>query len=141
MAVKDSPSIAKPMCNEDSRSNEKRPGVFEDILEEVGSAGVAQILTITFSVLVETTVCYSLFYFVFEGANPGFSCMHVPVGTENSTLDPVYNITKDECPDAGYRCANLTYEDDLTSIVTEVSLLFCGNILYKRNKQWRNHGF
>ena len=99
-------------------NNNDSSALFEDILETVGSLGLAQLFLLLSSVLGDICVCFSFSFFIFEGASPGYNCVLVP---ENSTyIEGNANVTENGCPDTEYDCVNVTYGQTFTSIVTEV---------------------
>ncbi|XP_064622968.1 organic cation transporter protein-like [Lineus longissimus] len=100
---------------------------FEDILDLIGHFGPAQALILFFSCSLEATCALIVYYFMFEGGQPGFYCVHSNSSSANGAL----NLTLDECPPTGKTCSNITYLDEFTSVVTEWDMI-CGDAYIPR---------
>ena len=108
---------------------------FEAILDTIGHFGPAQALILLFSIALETTSALVVYFFMFEGGNPGFQCANALTevsvagpGDQNASYRDVTtaspNVTTGQwdskCPTQGM-CENLTFSEEYTSVVTEVS--------------------
>ncbi|XP_064646532.1 solute carrier family 22 member 15-like [Lineus longissimus] len=127
----------------------KHGKTFEDILDIVGNFGRAQAIILFFAIALEATAGLVVYYFMFEGGNPGFQCSNIgssdffttaPMTVEfdaattvvlpndtyavlpSSSLPLLANETLNKCPKQGV-CENITFSDAYTSAVTEWGLV------------------
>ncbi|XP_074649148.1 organic cation transporter protein-like [Tubulanus polymorphus] len=103
-------------CNADE--NEKPPP-FDDVFDIVGEVGLFQVFMYVMYVLMEGNGANVFMFFVLEIANPGWFCPDSD-GINGSSADFVQGT----CDASGLACANVTFRQEYTSAITEVSKIF-----------------
>ena len=95
---------------------------FDSILEAIGTFGPRQRLIFFFISMAEFFGAFHMLLPVFVGAEPNWYCVP-PGGAMNVTEDR--NDTFKECEVLEGTCDEIVFRDDFTSIVSEVSFLYC----------------
>ncbi|XP_064630496.1 solute carrier family 22 member 7-like isoform X2 [Lineus longissimus] len=143
MDTADQDTVDKDLLDMSEKSAVGTTVQFEDIFHHIGGLGRAQILIYLSAAIFECTCFQTMYYFIFENANPGYSCVEVIKDPGNLTdaIGPSDgndfknttkllqngsysgNVSFNSCPSAPFECSNLTFDTKYTSIVTEWTLI------------------
>ena len=108
---------------------------FDDILHKIGSFGKYQILLFAFCAVRDIFSSWLMMFFMFSNAHPGFRCAStadVNVTAEGpfyhdvtNEMTSLANFTDSDddinkCTSHGIPCTEFVFNDDFTSIITEV---------------------
>ncbi|XP_074658493.1 solute carrier family 22 member 15-like [Tubulanus polymorphus] len=92
--------------------------VFDDIYKVMGDVGYYHIMVYVFSQLIETSCAAAIMYFVFETADPQWTCSDTDYTTRIGNRT---KMSEQERCDLG--CANITYNGVFWSIVAQWDLI------------------
>jgi hypothetical protein len=96
---------------------------FEDVFYLIGDVGWLQIGYYGFGCIIEIAVSLSVLFYIFEYANPGWTCEVSHTIEIDADGTSYYNntVVNNFCPTENLTCTNLTFSDEFASLSTDVS--------------------